>query len=86
MVAKECLVEVRCHATFYYKQLLQKKMYYIGIYFAKTASAANYKARHHGALITAKVFVGVEHVVKDFKGGKFTFQDLQKVMLIDCIT
>ena len=56
-----------------------KGMFGGGIYFAEKVSAAKHKAEHHGVLITAKVFVGIEHVVKDSSAGHFTFQDLQKM-------
>ena len=50
-----------------------------GIYFAETVRDAQYKAKHQGVLITARVHVGKEHVVNDAKAGHFSFQDLQKV-------
>eukprot|EP00484_Ammonia_sp_Unknown_P024717 CAMPEP_0197031780 /NCGR_PEP_ID=MMETSP1384-20130603/10669_1 /TAXON_ID=29189 /ORGANISM="Ammonia sp." /LENGTH=984 /DNA_ID=CAMNT_0042461355 /DNA_START=35 /DNA_END=2989 /DNA_ORIENTATION=+ len=56
-----------------------KGMFGGGIYFAESIASAQYKAEHHGVLITSLVFVGKEHTVKDSSAGQFTFQDLQKM-------
>ena len=50
-----------------------------GIYFAETPSVAKNKAYRDVYLITCLVLVGEEHKVMDCNGGKFTFQQLQKM-------
>jgi len=50
-----------------------------GIYFAESVAAAKYKAQRQGVLITAKVFVGKEHVVQNGFAGHFSFQEMQKM-------
>ena len=51
-----------------------------GIYFAESVESANYKSEHKGGwVITARVLVGKEHVVKGASAGKFDYQKLQSM-------